>query len=360
MKILILSNHSMGLWKFRKELLQKLVTDGHEVYASLPSGEYIDRLEEIGCKYIKTGIDRRGTNPVKDIKLFFEYISIFKNVKPDIVLTYTIKPNVYGGIVSRLTKTPYIPNVTGLGKSATETGVIKRLIIILYKLAFKKAKCVFLQNEDNALFFENNGIELLKSNIIPGSGVNLEEHKFEEYPKDTNAIRFLYVSRIMKEKGIEELLSAAEIIKQRYKNIEFDVVGFCETDYTQKLGILQERGIINYHGFRDDIHSFIKKSHASILPSYYEGMSNILLETAASGRPVLASRVAGCSETFDEKVTGIGFEAGDIDSLVLAIESFINLTYEDKVRMGAAGRKKIEKEFNRQIVVDAYLEQIKT
>lgn len=348
----------MGLYKFRKEVLQALIMQGHEVYVSLPNDEYIPLLEDIGCKYIESKVDRRGKNPIADIKLLGSYIKIINKIKPDIVLTYTIKPNLYGSIACRITKTKYLPNITGLGTAVENGGLVKDIILNLYKVALKNAKCVFFQNGPNKQFFIDKGIIKKNAMLIPGSGVNLDEYCYEKYPSDGEIIRFLFIGRIMKAKGIDELLEAAKQINQSHKNIEIHLIGFCEEGYADKLKEYNDSKIIYYHGQKNNIHDYIKKSHAIILPSYHEGTSNVLLESASTGRPILASNVTGCKETFDDGVSGIGFEVKSVKGLVGAILDFVHLPYETKKRMGIAGRKKMEREFDRKIITKAYLDKI--
>ena len=327
MRILILSNFGMGLYKFRKELLQELIKHGHEVFVSLPNDDYVPLLENLGCEYIESNVDRRGTNPLADMKLLFSYIKIINKTKPDIVLTYTIKPNVYGGIACRITKTPYLPNITGLGTAVENKGLIQKITLYLYKIALKNPECIFFQNESNRQFFIERGIIKNKSKVIPGSGVNLDQHCYEEYPNDKENIRLLFIGRIMKAKGIDELLEAARQIKVSDKNVEFHLVGFYEEGYLEELRELNDSGIIHYHGQQDDVHKFIKDSHATILPSYHEGTSNVLLESASTGRPILASNVTGCKETFDDGVSGIGFEVKSVKALISAIQQFLDLPH---------------------------------
>ncbi|WP_442594321.1 glycosyltransferase family 4 protein [Neobacillus sp. D3-1R] len=358
MKILVLANFGLGLYNFRKELLKELMNTNHEVFISLPHDEYVPKLEKLGCKHVETMLSRRGTNPIQDFSLLLQYIKIINEIKPDIVLTYTIKPNVYGGMACRMTRTPYLTNVTGLGTSIENKGLIQKITLMLYRIALKNASCIFFQNETNRQFFITNSIVKNNTKLIPGSGVNLENHSFEEYPLDLKTIKFLFIGRIMKAKGIDELLEAAIKVKEKNPHIHFDLIGGSEEDYDQKLAELERAGIIKYHGQQEDVHSFIKKSHATILPSYHEGTANVLLESASSGRPVLASRVPGCMETFDEDVSGIGFEVKSVDSLVEAISKFMNLSIEERKAMGIAGRRKMEKEFDRKIVIHSYLNEI--
>ncbi|MEH7495089.1 glycosyltransferase family 4 protein [Neobacillus niacini] len=358
MKILVLANFGMGLYNFRKELLKELIKQNKEVYISLPNDEYVPKLKNLGCKFVETNLERRGTNPLNDSKLLLHYIQMIKRIKPDVVLTYTIKPNVYGGLACRITKTAYFTNITGLGTAVENKGSIQKITLMLYKTGLKKASCLFFQNGTNLKFFSDKNIVKDKTRLVPGSGVNLEQHTFEEYPCESQNIRFLFIGRIMKSKGIEELLQAAKIVKQKYPNTKFDLIGHCEEDYQQQLNELNKSEVIIYHGQQSDVHSFIKNSHATILPSYHEGTANVLLESASSGRPVLASRVSGCKEIFDEGISGFGFEVRSVDSLVEAIIKFINLPYEQKKAMGMAGRKKMEKEYDRKIVINAYMDEI--
>jgi glycosyltransferase involved in cell wall biosynthesis len=360
MRILVLANFGLGLYKFRKELLEELISKNNEVYISLPNDEYVPKLESIGCEFVETQLERRGTNPRADTKLLLEYIKIIKRIKPHVVLTYTIKPNIYGGIACKLTKTPYITNITGLGTSVENKGLIQKITLFLYRLGLKNSSCVFFQNDTNRKFFIERGILNGDTRLIPGSGVNLKHHSFEEYPLEDGKLRFLFIGRIMKAKGIEELLEAAKVVQKEYPNVQFDLVGISEEDYTQQIVELDRLGIINYQGQQDDVHSFIKNSHATVLPSYHEGLANVLLESAASGRPVLASRVPGCVETFEDGLTGFGFEAMNVESLVKAIVKFINLPYNQKRKMGLAGRRKMENEFDRNIVINAYMQEINT
>ena len=361
MKILILANNDVGLYKFRKELIESFINQKHEVYISLPEGEFITSLEKLGCKYIRTEFDRRGINPLKDLKLVAFYWKIIKQINPDVILTYTIKPNIYGGIICRLMHIPYLTNITGLGTAIENKSILSHILMFMYKLAIKKSDNVFFQNAENKKYFEEK--KVVKDNrntlLIPGSGVNLNEHVYEEYPQDDGTIRFLFVGRIMKDKGVGELLECAKQIQKKQLNVRFDILGdFDEEIYRNTIQELEQKGVLSYYGHQTDVHSFIKSHHATILPSYHEGLSNVLLETAATGRPILASNISGCKETFEEGISGIGFEAKDSESLIRAVERFIELPYDEKRNMGICGRKKMEKDFDRTIVIEAYGKQI--
>lgn len=361
MRVLVLANSGMGLYKFRKEILEQLIAFHDEVYVSFPINEYIPKFLELGCNYIESSFDRRGKNPITDIKLILSYIKMIKEVEPEIVLTFTIKPNIYGGMACRFTKTPYIANVTGLGTSIEHRGILQKFVMNLYKIGLKKAKCVFFENTTNRQLFINRKIVRHRSKVVPGAGVNLEQHDLEEYPENDDIIKFLFIGRIMKEKGIDELFLAAANVKKIYPNVVFDIVGPLEDGYEYYQNQIEElsgKEMIHFHGLVDNVHLYIKDSHATILPSYHEGTSNVLLESASTGRPILASNIPGCRETFDEGCSGLGFEVKNAKQLQETIIKFIELPYETKKQMGLAARKKMEREYDRSIVVNAYLEEI--
>lgn len=357
--ILVLTNFIAGLHSFRKEVMKAIVDDGYQLYISVPDTDdsRIDYFKGIGCKIIKTDFNRRGMNPIDDLKLMLRYISIIKELKPKAVLSYTIKPNVYGGIACRLTGTPLIANVTGLGDAIENGGWLQKLTVYLYKVGIGKAKQVFFQNPSNKEVCQRFGIADKRAIVLPGSGVNLEHHIYQEYPAD-GFIKFLYIARLQKDKGTGELFEAAKAIKAKFPLTEFQVLGWKEGEYEEQLNELTAKGIINYLGTTSDVRPYLKDVHCTIMPSYHEGMSNVNLESAANGRPVITTDVPGCRETVDDGVTGILVKAKDTNSLNEGVERFLAMSYEQKKQMGLEGRKKVEREFDRQIVVKAYLEAI--
>lgn len=359
MKVLILANNDVGLYNFRKELIQRLIQENIQVHIALPNGERIPDLEKIGCVYHEIQIDRRGMNPVKDGLLFGKYLRLLRNLKPDTVLTYTIKPNIYGGIAGRICRKQYIVNITGLGTAIENGGLKKALLLYLYKIALKKASCVFFQNHSNYKKFISYGICRTKEKILPGSGVNLKYHMFEEYPEENSPVIILFIGRIMRDKGVNEFFEMAEQIKKEYPDVIFQMIGFYEENYRVKVSELQSRNVIEYLGFQEDIRPYLKKSWAVIQPSYHEGLSNVLLEAGAHGRPVLASRISGCRETFDEGISGLGFKVKDSGSMQKTVKKFLELPYQKKREMGMAARKKMEDEYNREIVINEYMKEIK-
>lgn len=358
-KVLILVNHEIVIYNFRKEFILRLLKRGIKVYISSPNGKKIKELELLGCIHVDTEIDRRGVNPIKDFKLLVHYWEIFKKIKPDIVFSYTIKPNVYGGLVTRFFKIPFVPTVTGLGSAIKNKSIIQKIVNNLYRTSFKKAQRIFFQNKENLNYFKNYKIvSANQDELVAGSGVNLASFKYQSYPKKEKTTNLIFIGRLMKDKGVIELFKAAKYFKNSAQKINFHILGFFEDDLEETVQKLNNDGIINYHGQQSDIRPLLKESHAIVHPSYHEGLSNVLLEAAASGRPIIASDIPGCRETFEEGVTGFGFEAKSTESLIRAIENFLQLSHEAKEKMGILGREKIEREYDRKRVVDAYLNEI--
>lgn len=357
--ILVLTNFIAGLHSFRKEVMRAIVDDGYQLYISVPDTDdsRIEYFKSIGCIIIKTDFNRRGMNPIDDLKLMLKYKIIIKKLKPKAVLSYTIKPNVYGGIACRLTGTPLIANVTGLGDAIENGGWLQILTVSLYKIGVGKAKQVFFQNPSNKEVCLRFGIADERAIVLPGSGVNLEHHIYQEYPTD-GVIKFLYIARLQKDKGTGEYFEAAKAIKAKYPQTEFQVLGWKEGEYEEQLNELTAKGIINYLGTTSDVRPYLKDVHCTIMPSYHEGMSNVNLESAANGRPVITTDVPGCRETMDDGKTGILVKAKETNSLIEGLERFLAMSYDQKKQMGLEGRKKVEREFDRQIVVKAYLEAI--
>lgn len=357
-KILFLVNHDVVIYNFRLEIVERFIIDGHEVHISSPYGERIDDLKEFGAIYHEMKMKRHGINPIEELRILKYYKKLIKEIEPDICLGFTIKPNIYGAIVARKYKVPFVANITGLGTAVENPGVSQKIMVMLYKYAFKDIQRVFYQNQENKQFFIDHKIEKGKGMLLPGSGVNLERYPYCEYPED-GVIRFAFISRIMKEKGIYQYLDAAAVIKKRYDNVEFNVCGFCEPEYDGRLQEEDEKGIVKYHGMIRDVASFMGQMHCIIHPTYYpEGISNVLLEACATGRPIITTDRAGCREVVEDGICGYEIPCRDSNALVEAINKFMNLSWEKKKKMGYAARNKVEREFDRQIVVEKYVDEV--
>lgn len=358
MKVLIVANADIGLYKFRKELLEELVKE-HEVYIALPKGEFYDELVAIGCHYIATELDRHGTNPFKELRVVSLYKKIIKEIKPGIVFTYTIKPNVYAGMACASLGVPYVANITGLGTAVERPGLMQFITVNLYRYGLRKAQKVFFQNTENRDFMVTREVVKRPYDLLPGSGVNLNAYTVSEYPNG-DTVDFVFVSRIMKEKGIDQYLDAAKVIRKKYPETKFHICGFCEQSYEEELKKLNDDGTIIYHGLVKDMAAIYSQMGCTIHPTYYpEGLSNVLLESAASGRPIITTNRSGCREVVDNGINGYVVEEKNSNDLIEKIEMFLEKSIEERKQMGLAGRQKVEKEFNREFVIEKYIGEIK-
>jgi glycosyltransferase involved in cell wall biosynthesis len=358
-RILILSNHFITLYNFRKELITRLIEEGHEVFISMPKANENSFFRDMGCKIIETPIDRRGINPIRDIGLILKYIKIMKKVNPDIIFSYTIKPNIYGCVSSNLLNYKQISNITGTGATFLKNNSVSSIAKVLYKISLKKSYKVFFQNSGDKDYFVENKMVKNNYSILPGSGVNLKQYSLHDLPSNEE-IKFIFIGRVMQLKGIDQYLECARIIKKMYPNTTFYIAGFIEEDsYKKVIDEFHKQGIINYIGFQKNIVSWVQKCHCTILPSHGgEGVPNVLLESSAMGRICIASKVNGSEDVIEDGETGYLFEPGNASDLINKVEKFIQLDFEAKKQMGIAGRKKVEKEFDRQLVVNTYLKEV--
>lgn len=349
----------MSLYQHRLELIIALMKKGISVYFATPYGDEVDLLKELGCNYIPIDAESRGTNPFSDFKLLKNILKILKTIKPDLVLTFYTKTNIYGGLACQLTHTPYIENITGLGSALGGSGGLKqKLMINLYGLAVRKANFVFFQNSSNREFFKDHHMLVRDFGMLPGSGVALKRHKKADYPNSDN-IRFVYIGRLLKQKGIFDYLDAAMTILKDHDNVEFHIVGPAEEPYIEELNSKYSHPAVIYHGKVLDVRPIIAKMHCLVFPSYYpEGMANVILESAAAGRAVITTECPGCREGVDDGSTGMIIRPHNVDDLVSAMTRFIKMTENERIEMGDRGRKKMESEFDREIVVRAYLDKI--
>ena len=356
-KVLLVSNVTGGLVNFRRELLEALCLE-YDVTVLASENIGRDLLDRLGCTFINTDFDRHGTNPVRELGLYFRYKKLIKQIAPKIVMTYTIKPNIYAGAACASLGIPYVVNVTGLGAAVENGGLMQKVTVPMYRYGIRKAQKVFFQNAENQRFMLEHKMLRGPYELLPGSGVNLDRFKLLDYPKG-DEVHFVFISRVIKAKGIDQFIEAAEYIRAKYPYTRFHVCGNCEQEYEGRLKELTDRGILIYHGRVNDIPAIHKLSACTVHPSYYpEGMSNVLLESAASGRPVITTRRAGCREVVDEGISGYLVNERDSKDLIEKIEQFLALSWDQRRDMGLAGRKKVESEFDRRIVVEKYLKEI--
>lgn len=360
MRILFLSNSIGGLKSFRMELIQKLRKRGHDVGICSPVESEPIMFEEIGCSIFPIQMSRHGKNPFKEFKLISKYKKVIKKFNPDICLSYTIKPNIYGSIACSKLGIPIISSVTGLGKAEQISGILQKITLKLMKYGLKNSNHVFFQNEDSQKFLISHGVSMKSYSLVAGSGVNLEKFYFSEYPSTENGINFLYTGRILKEKGIGLYLEAARIITQEYSNVRFHLVGIKDdVKFSDMVDKYNELGIIIFHGHHQDPREFIKISHCQVHPTFYpEGMSNVLLESSAMGRPAITTDRAGCKEIIEDGKTGFTISQRSLEDLVMALRKFIELPWDSKRIMGVMARAKVVNEFDRNIVIQSYINKM--
>lgn len=360
MKVLVLANHYNTLRIFRRELLKAMAALGHEVVVSIPPCDVENKqiLESYGTRVVFTSFDRRGTNPLDDMKLLREYRRLIREEQPDKVVTYTIKCNIYGALACKPGKIPHYANITGLGSAFQGHGKMRMLVSALYKMSMNRSKRIFFENVENRDTLVKDGIVRRSQTVVlPGAGVNLEEFAPVPYPAE-KSIRFLFVGRIMQEKGIDEYFSAIRRLRADYLNTEFDFIGWYEDHYEEQVKAMESEGLIRYHGFQPNVKPFVEQAHCVVLPSWHEGMSNTLLEGAAMCRPLITSNIHGCKETVLEGVSGYLTEVRNEDSLYEALKQFCDLPYAEKQKMGLAGRVHMETLFDKNDVVQRTMTEI--
>lgn len=372
--IALLTNNDDDIYCFRLELIQAIIEAGYRILISCPDGPKFEMLDGLGLRknrefiYDDPPIDRRGTSIIRDGRLILHYRMLLSKNKPAVVLTYTAKPNVYATMIAGLMHIPVICNVTGFGSVINEHGLKRKLIMWLFKTAYTHASCIMFQNSTNMQVAKNLGWIKNDYRLLPGSGVALTRFPIQDYPEGGNGIEgepivFNYIGRVLRDKGIDDYISAAKRIMAVFPKTEFNVVGFIEpteSHYDSELKELTRQGVVIYRGNQKDVRPWIKRAHAVIHPSTYgEGMSNVLLENASSGRLIITTDNPGCRETVDNGVNGFIYHGGEVEELVRLIEKVVrDMPNADRMKMGQNGRKKVEQEFSREIVVNAYLEQI--
>lgn len=357
MKILIITNHSYMLYRFRRELIAELQKD-HEVVLSMPFVGHEDNFKVMGLKCINTEIDRRGINPKADWKLVKAYRNMLTTEQPDLVITYSIKPNIYAGMLCSMMKIPYCTNVQGLGTAFQREGLAE-FVTALYRTALKKSRIVFFENIGNAQEFINRKIlSPKKITVLPGAGINLERYPLMPYPEN-DRIHFLYLGRFMKEKGIDELFSAMRRLHAELGDrVILDLVGFFDDNYEPQIKAMVDDGIAVFHGFQTEPTPYYAAADCVVMPSYHEGLSNVLLEAAAIGRPVITSDIHGCKETVDKGVSGLLCRVKDADDLYEKMREMANLSRQERHEMGLAARQKVEREFEKYMVVQKTIDAI--
>ena len=365
-KIVVIENGLISTYTMRESLMLFLIEEGCEVYILAHTNSFVTQVEKMGLKVINVGSG--NLNPLKVFRYIFNLRGALKKINPDVCLTFSIRPAIWGNLITRELKIPTITNITGVGPLFISKSLVYRAARRLYMNALSKTKKVFFQNYDDMnLFLERKFVNISVAERIPGSGVDYQ--KFSPIvlqEKDANTFIFLFIGRLIKDKGIIEFINAARSIKKKYPNSVFNVIGPFWTQTLKKNTITHaqlqnwiEEGVIDYQGEKRDVRKFIAEADCIVLPSYREGTSNILLEAASMERPVITTNTTGCKEIVTDKVTGLLCRVKDELDLAAKMEEMILLSAEERCEMGKKARQKIIKEYDKQIVMNAYLKAIK-
>ncbi len=365
MKIIIALNTAWNLVNFRAGLIRALVAEGHEVVAVAPNDEYASRLAELGCRFVALPMDNKGTHPGRDLLLLFRFINLLRRERPDVFLGYTVKPNVYGSLAARVLGIPVVNNIAGLGAVFIRDNWLTRLVRLLYKTALSRSRHVFFQNnEDMRLFVEQGLVAKDKVGRLPGSGINLSTFSYTPMLTLGNRpLRFLLVARLLWDKGVGEYIEAARMVRHKYPTVKFQLLGFLDAKNptavsSEQMNKWVEEGVVEYLGVTDDVKPYMAAADCVVLPSYREGVPRSLLEAAAIGRPIVTTDAVGCRDAVEDGVNGLLCRVGNAVDLADKLLRMIEMSHEERVLMGLAGRRKMELEFDEKIVIDRYLRVI--
>lgn len=362
--IVITDNTTRSIWNFRRSLVKYLIKKGHRVTIFAPLGENVEELQLLGCTIVDLEMSPNTINFIENYKSYRKFKSFFRNKKPDVILGYTIKNNIFGALAARSSNISFIPNITGLGTMFLSSKLSRISAQILYMYAFKKSEIVFFQNiDDRDLFVDLKIVKPGQSVLVPGSGVDLRHFDTAPYPKKNAATRFLLIARLLRDKGVMEYVEAARMLRREGSDARFQLLGAAgEKNRSaidrETVAKWEAEGVIEYLGVTSDVRPYIAAANCVVLPSYREGAPRTLIEAASMGRPIIATNVPGCRSVIDANVSGYLCASRSSDSLASAIQKFSELPKELQERMGRAGRAKMIREFDERLVLKSYDEAI--
>jgi len=365
MRIAIVINTSWNIYNFRMGLIRALLAEGHEVVAIAPRDAYTQRLQEAGCRFVHLPMEQ-GTNPLKDLRLLWGLYKAYKELQPEVVLHYTIKPNIYGALAAHWAGIPAINNVSGLGTVFINKDHVSRIALRLYRLAFRYPAKVFFQNpEDRKLFLRRGVVLPAVTEVLPGSGIDLQEFVPAPAFKRNTPFVFLMVARVLYDKGVAEFVQAAALVRRKYPQVKCLLLG--QVDEKSRSGIKRQQlqqwlatGAVAYLGFTDEVAPVIAAADCVVLPSYREGTPRTLLEAAAMGKPLLATNVPGCREVVVPGQNGLLCRVRNARDLADKMLQLLELSEEELEKMGQNSRQIALNRFDERIVIRKYLQAIET
>jgi glycosyltransferase involved in cell wall biosynthesis len=357
-------NAAWNAWNFRKALVREHIAEGHTVTVLAPPDESVARLEEMGCRFMPLAMSPSGLNPAEGASLVMSFRRAFRQQRPDVVLGYTVKNNIFGAIAAKSLGIPFIPNVTGLGTAFLSGKALETLAGLLYRGAFRKLPTVFFQNQDDRdLFVQRRLVAPEQARILPGSGIDLDHFTPVDVPHPTDGVTFLMIARLLRDKGVVEFVEAARMIRATLPAVRFQLLGALGADNVsaidpRTLNGWVDEGAVDYLGATQDVRPHIAAAHCVVLPSYREGAPRTLIEAAAMARPVIATDVPGCRTVVERDVSGFLCAPRSAGSLAAAMRRFLDIQHDARVAMGRAGRERVETHFDEAHVVSSYREAI--
>jgi glycosyltransferase involved in cell wall biosynthesis len=360
MRIAVVINTSWNIFNFRRGLIQNFLDNGHEVFAIAPPDDYSLRLVEMGCRYVPVELDNKGSQPHKDIFFLWNLLRIYRHIRPDVILHYTIKPNVYGTLAAAALGIPSVNNVSGLGTVFLRKNFTNYIALGLYRLAFRFPKTVFFQNQqDRKLFVEKKLIAEKITDVLPGSGIDLNHFKPAGFVQN-ETFTFLLIARLLREKGILEYVEAGRKLRQQGLKVRLQLLGFLDHSpqgiTEAELDGWVKAGEVEYLGRTDDVRPCIYAADCVVLPSYREGTPRSLLEAASLAKPIITTNVPGCTEVVQDKINGYLCEVKNPDDLAQKMQQMMSLPPQDLQKMGNESRRMVESRFDEKEVIRQYNE----
>lgn len=363
-KLAFVANTSWSMFNFRNGVLSRLLEEGYQLTIIAPFDEFSEKLREMGCNVIDLQMSAKGTNPLQDVKLIYTLYQLYQKIQPNFIIHYTIKPNIYGSLAAKIAGIPSLAITTGLGYTFVNDNFIAKIARQLYKMAFRYPKEVwFLNEDDRQAFLAYSLVSENKAKLLHGEGVNVSHFSPISSSSGNNPTTFLLVARMLWDKGIGEYIEAARVIKSKYPNTHFQLLGACDVPNPsiisrEQIGIWESEGIVEYLGTTDDVRTVIANVDCVVLPSYREGIPRTMLEAAAMAKPLIVSDAPGCKDVVINGKTGFLCKVKNRDSLAAAMELIINQSTQERVDMGVAGRNLVLQKFDERVVIKKYIDML--
>jgi glycosyltransferase involved in cell wall biosynthesis len=360
----MVANTAWSMWNFRRGLLSALLQHGYSITIVAPPDETVPLLCKLGCSFIPLTLSAKGINPIADLKLIWDLVKKYSIIKADLIIHYTIKPNIYGSIAAHFCRLKTVAIVTGLGYTFVNDGWVAKIAKLLYKFAFKYPfLVVFLNGDDRVEFISRRLVDKQKTLVLPGEGIDLNFFYPSEKPSEDGSVCFLLIARLLWDKGIGEYVAAAKKIRIKYPNVKFKLLGDFQENNPSAIGYVQlnewiDEGVLEYLGTTHDVRPIIMQSDCVVLPSYREGLPRSMIEASAMAKPIIVTDVPGCRDVVRHGETGLLCQARNVTSLTYAMMKFIQMNTTQKTLMGNAGRQWVIAKFDEKKVISIYLNML--